>query len=135
MTTTKNNAHVIGNLTEDPTLRSTQQSRPVCNLTVATKEFRKKPDADGYDQFTEFHHCVAWGPVAEHIAGRLRKGDLVSIEGPLRTRPNKTEKATFYNTTIEVEAWDFLHRPQQAAGESAGAATDSPDATTAAGPA
>lgn len=118
MKTTRNSARVIGNLTADPTLRTSKSDRPVCNFIVATNELRKEPDGDGYESHTEFHHCVGWGPQAEHLHQRLRKGDLVSVEGPLRTRQNRTETTTYYNTTIEVKAWDFLHRPQPAAGES-----------------
>lgn len=118
MKSTKNSARVTGNLTADPTLRTTKSNRPVCNFIVATNELRKKPEGDGYESHTEFHHCVGWGPQAENLHKRLRKGDLVSVEGPLRTKTNKTDKATYYNTTIEVRAWDFLHRPQPAAGES-----------------
>lgn len=111
MKTTKNSARVIGNLTADPVLRSTKSDRPVCNFTVATNELRKSSDGEGYEQFAEFHDCVGWGPQAENLHKRLRKGDLVSIEGPLRTRVNKTETATYRNTTIEVRGWDLLHRP------------------------
>lgn len=111
MKTTRNEARVIGNLTDDPVLRSTQQGRPVCNFVVATDETRKDPEGEGYVQHTEFHHCVGWGTQAENLHKRLRKGDLVSVAGPLRTRTHETENATYYNTTIEVDAWDFLSRP------------------------
>jgi len=123
MTTTRNEARVIGNLTADPVLRSTRQGRPVCNFTVATDETRKDPEGEGYVQHTEYHHCVAWGVLAENVHARLQKGDLVSVAGPLRTRSNKTDKATYYNTTIEVEDWDFLYRPRGAGG-GAGEATE-----------
>jgi single stranded DNA-binding protein len=120
MKTTKNSGHVIGNLTADPKLRTTRsdQPRPVCNFIVATDELRKKPDGDGYESHTEYHHCVGWGPQAEHLHKRLQKGDLVSVEGPLRTRQNKTETTTYYNTTIEVRLWDLLHRPRPATDDS-----------------
>jgi len=118
MKSTKNSARVTGNLTADPTLRTTQSDRPVCNFIVVTDELRKKPDGDGYESHTEYHHCVGWGRQAQNLHKRLRKGDLVSVEGPLRTETNKTETTTYYNTTIEVEAWDFLHRPQPVAGDS-----------------
>lgn len=119
MKTTRNQASVIGNLTQDPVLRSTRTGRSVCNFTVATHETRKDPEGDGYVSHTEYHQCVAWGVQGENVHQRLRKGDLVSVEGPLRTRTNKTETATYYNTTIEVHAWDFLHRPRpkEGAGE------------------
>lgn len=129
MKTTKNKAQVIGNLTADPTLRTTRNDRPVCNFTVATNELRKKPDGEGYDEHTEFHHCVGWGPQAEKLHQRLRKGDLVSVEGPLRTRSNQTETTTYYNTTLEVDAWDLLRRARPSGDDSAdGEAGDGDDA-------
>ncbi len=113
---TKNHAQVIGNLTNDPVVRSTREGRAVASFTVATDETRKRRDGEGYESFVEYHQCVAWGAQAERIGKRLRKGDLVSVAGPLRTRTKKTETTTYYNTTVEVEGWDLLHRPRRADG-------------------
>ena len=110
-TTTRNRSQAIGNLTADPVLRATQKGRSVCNFIVATHETYRDPDGDSYEQHTEFHHCVAWGQLGENVYKRLRKGDLVSVAGPSRTRTNKTETTTYFNTTIEVREWDFLLRP------------------------
>lgn len=135
MRNTKNKADITGHLTAHPTLRTTRNDRPVCNFTVATNELRKKPDGDGYDEHTEFHHCVGWGPQAENLHRRLRKGDLVSVEGPLRTRTNKTDTTTYYNTTIEVSLWDLLHRPRAAGDDSPEGETDAGDDASASAPA
>ena len=101
---TKNRALVIGNLTNDPVLRATREGRAVANFTVATDETRRRREGEGYETFAEYHQCVAGGAQAERVGGRLRKGDLVSVSGPLRTRTKKTETTTYYNTTVEVDA-------------------------------
>jgi single-strand DNA-binding protein len=95
---------VIGNLTNDPVLRATREGRAVANFTVATDETRRRREGEGYETFAEYHQCVAGGAQAERVGGRLRKGDLVSVSGPLRTRTKKTETTTYYNTTVEVDA-------------------------------
>ena len=80
-----NKVFVIGRLTHEPEMRSTQGGQNVTTLRMATnrvwndKSGMKKED-------TEFHNVVVWGKQAD-VAGRfLKKGGLVLIEGRLQTR-------------------------------------------------
>ncbi len=79
-----NKVVLVGNLGRDPELFHTQSGQAVARLSVATNEIWMK---DGERQRrTEWHRVVVWGPRAERLAEQLGKGNLVYVEGRLRTR-------------------------------------------------
>jgi single-strand DNA-binding protein len=80
-----NKALIIGNLTQDPELRSTPSGSSVTSFTVATNRVWNDNTGQRQEE-TEFHNLVAFGKQAEIITQYLRKGSLIYIEGRLRTR-------------------------------------------------
>ena len=80
-----NKVIIVGNVTQDPEIRTIPSGTQVANYSVATNRFSK--DQDGQkQQFTEYHNIVAWGKLAEISSQYLNKGSLVMIEGRLQTR-------------------------------------------------
>ncbi len=80
-----NKAMVIGRLTRDPEVRSTNTGQTVANFAVATNHVWK--DASGQKQEkAEYHDVVAWGKLAEIVSQYLTKGRRVYVEGRLQTR-------------------------------------------------
>ena len=76
---------IIGNLTRDPELRTTNSGQSVTSFGVATN--RVWTDQSGQKQEkAEFHNVVAWGKLAEICNQYLGKGRRVFIEGRLQTR-------------------------------------------------
>ena len=68
----------------DAELKYLPSGQPVANLSVATSERYK--DGTGADQEkTEWHRLVVFGKAAERV-GKIRKGQLVTLEGKLQTR-------------------------------------------------
>lgn len=70
-----NNITIIGNLGQDPELRYTAKGLAQVKFSVATtygKDDNKK---------TTWHSCVAWGEMAEAIAGAFVKGKRVIVMG------------------------------------------------------
>jgi len=68
----------------DAELKYLPSGHPVANLSVATSERYK--DGKGADQEkTEWHRIVVFGKAAERV-GKIRKGQLVTLEGKLQTR-------------------------------------------------
>ena len=59
-----NRATLIGNLGQDPELRSTPQGTPVCTLRIATTERYKDRNGD-WQESTEWHNVVLWERLAE----------------------------------------------------------------------
>lgn len=77
-----NLAILIGRLGRDPELKCTSFDKMVCTFSIATNE--KLPKGKGREAVVTWHRIVAWENVAEQ-ARTLKKGQLVQIEGSLRT--------------------------------------------------
>lgn len=71
---------IIGNLTADPELRSTNSGKDVVNFSVAYSPTRP----DGSKGEVSFYNCTAWEYLAVNLAASLRKGDRVVVIGRLR---------------------------------------------------
>lgn len=103
-----NRAEIIGNLGNDPELKSTPSGNSVCNFSVATNE--KWKDKEGNEQErTEWHRVVVWGKSAESCAKFLSKGRQVFVEGKLQTRSwENKDGVKMYTTEIIAKRVDFL---------------------------
>src|SRR5687767_180470 len=71
-----NVVHLIGNLGQDPELRTSEGGIAVTNLSVATNEVYKDQNGER-QQRTEWHRVVIWGRQAETSAKFLSKGRRV----------------------------------------------------------
>ncbi len=80
-----NKVIIIGNLTRDPVMKMTQSNQPVVTFGVATNRQWNTRDNQKHNS-TEFHEVVAWAKLAEICDKYIRKGNLVYIEGYLKTR-------------------------------------------------
>lgn len=111
-----NRAQIIGNLTRDPEVRTTQTGQTVANFGVATSF--TWTDASGQKQEkTEFHNIVAWAKLGEICGQYLLKGRRVYVEGRLQTREWETpEGQKRQRTEIIAENVIMLERPPQAGG-------------------
>lgn len=80
-----NKVILVGNVTADPELRTTQSGQQVCSLRLATN--RVWTDKTGKKQETpEFHSVVLWGKLAQIASSYLKKGSMAFVEGRLTTR-------------------------------------------------
>ena len=82
---TVNKVILIGNLGQDPELRTSQAGNAIGNLRIATSSRRRDSDGNWNDQ-TEWHSVVCFGKTAENVGRFLKKGRQVYIEGRLQTR-------------------------------------------------
>ena len=80
-----NKVFLIGRLTADPQLRSTQSGSSVATFSIATNRvwFNKQGSKE---QDVQFHNIVVWGRQAEIVNQFLKKGSLALVEGRLQTR-------------------------------------------------
>ena len=76
MAITMNSVVVLGYVGKDPNLFASG----ACTFSVATNEPRKDSDTPVVSWFS----CVAWGDTGKMIAERVRKGDLLHVQGRLR---------------------------------------------------
>ena len=97
-----NQAIIIGNLTRDPDLRSTQSGISVCTFTVAVSRKYGKNEAD-------YLPVVAWRTLADNCAKYLHKGSQVAVSGAIQTRSYKANGQKRYVTEIIADEVKFLN--------------------------
>jgi|SRR3990167_25632 len=106
-----NRVDLIGNITQDLTVRYTGTGKPVLSFSVATNRRYKAPQDQEWKDEATFHNVVIWGDQAEGIAQRARKGTRVYISGRLQNRNwQDSEGKTNYKTEIIVEKIILLDR-------------------------
>jgi len=124
-----NKVMLIGNLTRDPELRSTNSGQTVASFAVATN--RSWNDAQGTRQdAVEYIDIVAWGKLAEIVGQIYRKGRRTYIEGRLQTRSWDAQDGTKRYKT-EVIASDLILLDKAPAGEVAPLQNNTSDNQTA----
>ena len=98
-----NKLTIIGNLTKDPELRTTQGGVSVCTFTVAVN--RKKKD----EKQTDFFRVTAWRERGEICAKWLIKGRKVCVIGPVSVSTyTGQDGATHANLEVMAEEVEFL---------------------------
>lgn len=78
-----NKVILIGNLTADPELKTTQSGISVTSFSIGVSRRRPK---DGSEAKTDFINIVAWRQQAEFITRYFTKGKPILVEGQLQTR-------------------------------------------------
>lgn len=120
-----NKVFLIGNLTRDPELRTTQTGVSVCSFTIAVNR-RRANTAEAGQPEADFFRISAWRQLGENCAKYLAKGRKVSVVG--------TVSASAYTgndgqprASLEVQADDveFL-TPRGEAGENTAYAPAAP---------
>ncbi|MFH1284923.1 MAG: single-stranded DNA-binding protein [Candidatus Peregrinibacteria bacterium] len=85
-----NKVILIGNLTRDPEMKTTQSGQSITSFGIATNREWTTSGSES-KKSTEFHEIVAWARLAEICQKYLKKGKLVYLEGYLKTRSWETE--------------------------------------------
>ena len=93
-----NKVILIGRLGANPVGRSTKKGQPTCSFSIATNE-KWKNKQGGWNEHVEWHSVVAWGALADFASTALEKGQLVQIEGMLRTRSWEDSQKKMHKTT------------------------------------
>ena len=102
-----NKTFILGRLGKDPEVRYTADNKAVTTLSVATSTVGKNAQGDK-TEYTEWHRLVAFNKAADVAGKYLKKGDLVHVEGSLRTRKYDEHGVTKYSTEIVVGRLSLL---------------------------
>lgn len=101
-----NKVFLIGNLTRDPELSTTNSGISVCRISIAVS--RRFANADGSRE-TDFFNVVAWRAIAENCAKYLKKGSKIAVMGSIQNRSYEgTDGTKRYTTDITAEEIEFL---------------------------
>lgn len=103
-----NKVILIGRLGKDPEVRNLDNGAVVANFSIATSESYKDRTTGEKKEITEWHNIVLWRGLAEIAQKFLRKGDMVYIEGKLRTRSWEKEGVTRYTTEVVADNMNML---------------------------
>jgi single-strand DNA-binding protein len=112
-----NKVSLIGNLGNDPEVRSTTGGNRVATFSLATS--RSWNDASGARQEkTEWHRCVVWNTktsqLADIVERYVKKGDKLYVEGRIEYRQwQDKDGQTRYSTEINVRELIMLTSKSQ----------------------
>ena len=82
-----NKVILVGNLGNQPEIRTMQSGDKVANLSIATSESWKDKATGERKEKTEWHRVVVFNPgIVKVCESYLQKGSKVYIEGELQTR-------------------------------------------------
>lgn len=103
-----NKVILVGRLGKDPEVRNLENGATVANFTIATSESYKDRTTGEKKEITEWHNIVLWRGLAEISQKYLHKGDMIYIEGKLRTRSWEKEGVTRYTTEVVADNMTML---------------------------
>jgi len=101
-----NKVILVGNLGQDPEIKSSPQGTPIATFNIATTERRKDKDGNWVDH-TEWHRIVTFGNLAQNCGQFLKRGRQVYVEGSIASRQYK-DKQGMDRTIFEIRASTIL---------------------------
>lgn len=102
----RNKVQLIGNLGNNPEIRTLEDGKKMARFSVATNENYRNTNGEKITE-TQWHNLVAWGKVAEIAEKLLQKGSEVAIEGKLMSR-NYTDKEGIKKYVTEIQVNEVL---------------------------
>ncbi|MCU0420504.1 MAG: single-stranded DNA-binding protein [Cyclobacteriaceae bacterium] len=111
-----NKVILVGRLGKDPEVRNLENGATVANFSIATTETYKDKTTGERKENTEWHNIVLWRGLADIAAKYLHKGDLIYVEGKLRTRSWEKEGVTRYTTEVVGDNMTMLSTKQSGGG-------------------
>lgn len=101
-----NHVSLIGRLTRDPDVRSTQNGEQVARYTLAV-------DRSSKDKGADFISCVTFGKSAEFAGKYLTKGLKIGVEGRIQTGSyTNKDGQKVYTTDVVVSSHTFCERSE-----------------------
>lgn len=99
-------AVIVGNVTQDPELRTTTSGSKVCSFSIAVNRSYKSATGENREQVS-YINCVAWSKAAEVIAQYIKKGSPLLVSGRLDQRSWEDKNTGQKRSTVEVTVEDF----------------------------
>lgn len=118
---------LIGNLTRDPELRTTNTGVSVCTFTIAVN---RRFSSQGGEKQTDFFRINVWRQQGENCQKYLAKGRKVAIVGELQARTyTGNDGTTRMSLDVSADEVEFLTpRGQGEGGDGGGYQSPAPQA-------
>lgn len=110
-----NKVILMGRLTRDPEIRTTQGENPtsIASFTLAVN----RPKQKDKEQEADFIRCVAFGKRAEFVEKYARQGTKLVIEGSIRTGSyTNKDGQKVYTTDVNLESIEFAESKASTSG-------------------
>jgi single-strand DNA-binding protein len=102
-----NKVILVGHVGKDPEVKYTPSGAAVANFSIATND-RTKDKSGQWQERTEWHRVVAWQRLAEIVGEYVKKGNMIYIEGTLRTRSWDDKESGQKKYMTEIWANDMV---------------------------
>ena len=102
-----NSVNIIGRLTKDPSVSTTQSGMTVAKFNLAIDRGK---DSSGKEMGTDYPSCIAFGKTAELADRFLSKGSKVGVMGRLQTGSYEKDGHKVYTTDVKVDRLEFLDK-------------------------
>ena len=124
MSRSLNKVTLIGNLGNDPEVRSTNGGNRVASFSLATSRSWNNQQGEKQEK-TEWHKCIVWNTkgsqLADIVERYVKKGDKIYVEGRIEYRQwTDKEGQTRYTTEINVRELLMLGGGRGGGGEADG---------------
>lgn len=105
-----NKVILIGNVGQDPEIRSTQDGKEVATFSLATSERWRDKNSKEVKEKTEWHRVVVFAQgLVGVIKSYVKKGAKLYIEGQLQTRKwTDSNGADRYSTEIVLQNFNAI---------------------------
>lgn len=101
-----NQLTIIGNLTKDPVLRTTQSGKTVCSFTVAVN--RRQKDQNG-QTIADYFQVSAWNQLGQNCQQYLAKGRKVAVVGQVSVHTYQgNDGKTYAQMDVMANEVEFL---------------------------
>ena len=103
-----NKVILIGNLGNDPEIRTFPDGSDIASINIATSESWRDKNTGEQREKTEWHRVSLFGKLAEVAGEYLKKGSQVYIEGQLQTRKWQDQQSgqDRYSTEVVVKGYN-----------------------------
>lgn len=99
-----NKVILVGRVGLNPEGKYTPSGISIANYSIATNETKANSDGNKTEH-TEWHNIVSIGKQADFVTEYIKKGQLICVEGKLRTQKwEDKNKVTHYKTEILADS-------------------------------
>lgn len=121
-----NKVVLIGNLTRDPELQTTNGGVSVCRFALAVT--RRFANSDG-ERDADFINITVWRNLAETCHKYLKKGSKCAVIGRIQTSSyDAPDGSKRYTTDVVADEVEFINSSRNGADEGEGASYTAPKA-------
>lgn len=103
-----NKVIILGRVGKDPEVRYSPSGLAIASFSLATTEKWKDKQTGEFKESTEWHNITAFNKLAEIAGQYAAKGDLVYVEGKIKTEKYQKDGADRYVTKIIADQIQLL---------------------------